>query len=833
MAAGHGAGGDTLADATVNGLLGESACMAVGLVIVAFLLAQALYRMDKDRWNSFWSVLERNLTALFAVTWMFGFCTYTAGMVIVEGIDSPWSLDCAGRMLRVVPMGIIHAFEMFLLESDISAVHDQFHNSIYFMTWFSLVHFMAALVSLIFVIKHFGYNIMARVHLWAASISRDRKERLYVFWGMNEPSYFLAKDIGRQTGQGSHRMLFIKTADDDDDTGSRTGIDRLFDFLSLKNKELDRLKDLKCLSTTAFRRISKCEITEDDKLHGCRLMAGQLGLKRVAKLIDHTSRELHLFFFSEDENSNIEAASNICFDSSIRAFAAGGRKVFVYVHARYDSINRVVEDAQSDKNIEVRIVDSAHNCINELRSTEAYHPINFVDIDTRCNVGTVASDFCAMVVGFGETGQDAARFLYEFGAFVDSGSSIDEDVPQQPAGNVGVRRSPFKCHVVDSRMNELKGRFMASVPALANGGSEFEFHACDVCSDGFYSLLQRNSSALNYVVVSLRDDELTITTAVRIFNYIRRNRADMSKFKIFVRCHNTLYEQHMRSIAAHYNQVYAATHCAGDECIVIYGSVGTLYTYGQIVNNEFEEEGKVYNNAYCQASGNTGPNDVWNSRRENLLKMKTLDGYSELRRKESQDLANAYHALTKLYIMKKVCDERPGDTALLQRALDGDAAAVPEFGRDSGRDEKVVGIVRAASQGGRYTDVEQLLLRNIARLEHLRWEASHTMLGYCSYSAQPPVEPLIEQQLEASGKDVTAENVEARKHGCNERLRRHNCIIGWEELDRESDNAGWKEKTGKMKYPDYKYFDFVVITTSLKLYIAKKYGRNQVHTAAH
>lgn len=797
---------------SVQGLMWESAGIAMVLIVIAFLLARGLYRMESGKWKGFWDAIEGKLSWLFGITWILGFCTYCVGMFIVEEPIDVCSWDSFVRLLRVAPMGIIHAFEMFLLESDISAIHGEFHGNPYFMTWFSVVHFLAAIVSLMFVIKHFGYNIVARFQLFMTSWSSHKTERLYMFWGMNEPSYYLAKDINKQKEEQkthySYRTLFIKTEDNDEDTGNRTGLDRLFNFLSLKNKELDKLKELNCLSTNAFKRLSKCELTVENREKGCSILKEMLGLRSVVKLINKTSAELHIFILGEDEDSNIEAAANICYDSDIQAFAKEDKKVVIYCHARYDSVNRVVEDAQSNGNIEVRIVDSSHNSINELRSKEEYHPINFVTIDTEDNIGAVKDTFTSMVVGFGETGQDAAKFLYEFGAFVSNKSSKEEDVPGADNSKIRVERSPFKCHVVDNRMDVIKGRFLASVPALAERSKTFEkhspmdFHSCEVHSEEFYALLKDNCETLNYVVVSLKDDEQTITTAVRIFNYIRKNRADLSKIRIFVRCHNLVYEQHMKSIANHYNQILADKTSKKEECIIVYGSVEKLYTYNQIIENEFEEEGKEYNHAYCEVSGNKGKKDVWESRHKILINKNTLDGYSELRRKETQDIANAYHALTKLAIMKEVCRKCPDKTAHLQSILSGEASLIPTFRRLSDRGEKVRGSVFA---DGDYTETEQLLFRNIARLEHLRWNASHEVLGYCHYNNKGNIDKLIKD----SGK----------RHGCNERYRVHNCILNWELLDEESNLAYWPNDNmpDNREYPDYKLYDFIVITTSLRL----------------
>lgn len=76
------------------------------------------------------------------------------------------------------------------------------------------------------------------------------------------------------------------------------------------------------------------------------------------------------------------------------------------------------------------------------------HPVNFVDVDT--SKACVKKPFTSMIIGFGETGRDAFRFLYEFGALID----------------VNGNRNPQKIYVVDEHIDELKGDFLMKAPAL-------------------------------------------------------------------------------------------------------------------------------------------------------------------------------------------------------------------------------------------------------------------------------------------------------------------------------------------------------------------------------
>lgn len=465
----------------------------------------------------------------------------------------------------------------------------------------------------------------------------------------------------------------------------------------------------------------------------------------------------------------------------------------IYCHARYDSINRVVEDKYSDGNIEVKVLDSSHESINILRSNRDYHPVNFVDIDTEDNLGTVKSGFTSLVVGFGETGRDAVRYLYEYGAFVSNHSSKEDDSPDTVYADghrPWVSRSYFRCYIIDKDANKLSGQFFANAPAV----SGVHVWNTDVFTPEFYKYIDTICRELNYVVLALGNDELNITTAVRLLIHIRKHRTDLRNLKLFVRCHNHEQKKHLQHIADHYNQCNCEDEC--HKHIIIFGTEDELYTYDQVVENDFVDEGRQYNALYCEASGENGPKNQWESRHEILLNKKTVDALSGLRRKESQDIANAYHAITKVQIMKKVTEDKDGNVRPeLQRVHDclENMRFAPKFSR--------LGNMIAAD--GDFTEQEQLLFRNLARLEHIRWNAAHEVLGYQSYKAGDPNCELVPDEGE-------------NRHGCNETFKLHNCLVDWQNLDAEMND----EKN--IWHPDYKLYDFVVVTTTFMMHNKRK-----------
>ena len=741
----------------------------------------------------------------FAIVWLFGFVVYDVGMYTGE----KWSL------FGNSPMAIIHAFGMFVLESDISAIHDPFHNNTLFMLFFSLSHFAAAAISMLFIIKHFGFNLIEGIkRSYARSLFGGSKDTTYVFWGMNNATYYLSKSINayHREKKTSYRIIIIRSSRDKDTSNSINGIERLFNFLSSNDKDVEKMRDIeKCLTTNTFVNLAELEVSSLSKPNN---VFRTLGLKSVSKLIkDKTNGDVHVFFLSEDESANIKAVANLRRDVVFGKDVFQNRKVKFYCHARHNSINRVIEDWDASNNIEVQIVDTSHLSIECLKRDIHLQPINFVDIDTTNNFGTVTSPFTSLIIGFGETGKDALRFLYEFGAFVDSDASN------------GTHRSAFNCHVVDSQLDKICGPFLNSSPIVfstsnsapdKNGAKDsllVSMHNIDYNSNEFYNqLLCDLASCLNYVVIAIGDDEVGMTLAVRILKYLRRQGRDFRKLRILVRSYNSSLYPHMDKIAKHFNE--------NEERIVLFGDEKRLYTYSMIVEDDFEKRGKDYYESYRSLNPEHDEDGSWEQRRKKLkglitLKKKqidpktgcpifeeqsvtnpmpaTLNSLQKLRRKETQDKANALHEATKMKILETIVPN--WYTQLVPRVFDfvnTGGNVIVRIKREHLYNENPKKV--------RYIDLgpkEQLLMDNLAKLEHLRWNASHEILGYTPM-------PL---------------SVENKYRGCDEAKITHNCLIDWEDLDDESDRIDYIN--------DYKIFDYGVVETTIDIYRRAKDNENK------
>lgn len=711
-------------------------------------LAYLFYKKDKAL-----RFCDRYLTYAFVAVWLLGFVVYDVGMYPDHSADWPNALLA---ILGVGPMAIIHAFGMFILQSDVSAIHDACHNSGWYMFFFSIAHLLAAFISMVFVIRHFGFNIVAAIikfiktYFWVSD-----KENLYVFWGMNDATYYLAKDIIADKNNAG-RIMIIRVKNAKEDPNKLIGMDRLFNFLSVSNSHLDKLQELQklgCLTSSTFGSMTDMP---DDK----DLISHELRMNSVVKLMKHTTGRVHMFLLGDDEEFNLQSVGNLKRDKTVSEYVQPKSesqpkppKVTFYCHARKGSIHRVIEDEPTHENIEVRLIDSSYMSVELLKMEEKVHlqPVSYVDIK---DDATVSSAFNALVVGFSEVGLDMVRFLYEFGAFVKYKDKKDETAPTEDGKKPLVERSPFHCYVVDKEMKSLAGTFAAKAEAIhpvLDPKDEDEalkslisLHHMDCQSKEFYEHLKEWLPTINYVVFATGDDEFNMSQAVRLFKLAIRYRDNLEHFRIMVRVRHD-ESGHFERIAHHYNRLWAA-ECAEtvdekkehqktikvtdevDAPITPFGSSKEIYTASHIINEKLKAIAMKFKEKYDkslykhqEADGKIPyPIVTWDQQQNDAMQLTgefkdyspTYTAMTKLRRVQDQNYANSLHIMTKV-ILARTALKVDKDYCLQGLARLDNKMTYEWRGKDLLSLEKVRPVM----------DV-------LAQTEHLRWVASHEIRGY-------------------------------------------------------------------------------------------------------
>lgn len=653
----------------------------------------------------------------------------------------------------------IASFNLFLTNVDSTIIVDiQGHDILKGLI--SCAGISALLCTVLLVLNLVIYRLRAYLHIRHIIVSNERNH-LYLFFGIHDASLLLEKDIYNEDPQSI--IVFLESSQgsrfeqDEDKVDGWKNIVNLFthrrkDFIDVQEDERRALEILNC------DICSLVEKTPD--------VLGNIGAEQVKRLLkqleDVKDGQLHVFFLSENREINVRSTAILAQDDVIGSDAF---QTTIYCHARRNTINRVIEDLglDSKRKIDVRILDSSHLAIESLKRDVKNHPVSYVNVSklNEENPGSVTSDFVTLVMGFGETGQEAVEFLYEYGAFV-----------HKDATQLNSKRSPFTCYVLDNEMKKLEGHFIAGTPGAfckrcceVNEKALIQFFPFDYRSDEFFTnILDRIVEKLNYVVVAIGDDEDNMTAAVEILRYVRKKRDNLDNFCIYVRAYEKGSFKHLSDIANHYNRRLRKDDNDNLEKIVLFGQNEFVYTYDLVVKNKYLEDGKKYYDTYRQLNDSSNT-ETWEERHNRILqsgKGTKWERLSEIKRKEGQDLSNALHKCTKIRLLEK--------------------AVGPENAKDL--------ALRALKQRtGHQTDIayphlspsENRLMLNLAICEHLRWNAAHEMLGY--------------------------ENNVSDEHKCNELTKKHNCLKAWQYLDDES----------RACKCDYKEYDFGVIDTSFSL----------------
>lgn len=689
---------------------------------------------------------------------------------------------------------IVCSFQLFTASID-SNVLDGIKDHYYIKGLISIQAILSFSCTIAILISLVSARLKAYIKLHKQTTIDQGHNHLYVFFGLNAPSRLLANSISKNDGKAL--TIFVENSHlDEDDNNGWNSIMGMFVHRRQTFVEADELN-----ARVTFTEARLCDIDIEDldnDNQGNKDVLEKINLRKLRELILKlktyaSDSELHIFFLSDNEDENIQAMSVLARDATINEINDTIKQKF-YCHARQNGLNRVVENIAVKRGLEVRIIDSSHLSIELLKADERYHPVQLVELDENIPT-TVKSELNCLIIGFDEAGQDAMRFLYEFGAFVSNKGTVGREI-----------RSPFHCIAIDKRMDELEGIFATFAPDAIKRTNDvdksklIDLKKCDCMSSDFFEniLCDKVRNKLNYVVITVGNDDLGMMLAIRILNYIRKEREDLSRLRIYVRSYRPDRESYMQRIADYYNEGYNQDckdkdNYKSEAIIIPFGQSEKIYSYDMIVREDLTQQGKSFQKRYCEMKGET---EFWDIRRALLTgakeKIKNEDGKKNivdvpkgkrkvslnnmrmLRRKESQDLANALHASTKLFLLQKAF------------GVDYDWKGFVERYFDEHGNPQCEGTYDMISYP-RLSPRENMAILNLARLEHLRWNASHEMLGYTK-----------------AIKDI---------HSCEERTRQHNCLRPWEELDNEGRTVsmldGWTA--------DYKAFDFGVVDVSIWL----------------
>ena len=384
-----------------------------------------------------------------------------------------------------------------------------------------------------------------------------------------------------------------------------------------------------------------------------------INLVQKAKNYNH---KCHFFFLDEDARANIDAADNL--REMLEIVHPNHPETIIYCLARDNAFSSLlerednIENAGNAHKIEIKLLDLSVMAAQSLFRDPDNHPINFVDCDTE--TATVKSRFDALILGFGRSGRDIVRYLYEFGAFLDHDKLKDGKVV----------RSPFQCTIMDKDIDLIMPRYLAKIPAVravyvnniaADKNSTSPSEASDndqllrfvkaaLNSNQFVELidkkLNKKESFANFVVINMGSDNANMGALTYLVDHVMRNcKGDLGKLRIFVRSYDPTYEDMVRDRANHYKELLG-----GKSVVKIFGQRSELLSYDMVVADEISSRAHEFHEFYSQErqSNHQNPSDNHESADDHCTRWRQQN--RDLRQK-TQDIHNGIHIDTKLRLV--------------------------------------------------------------------------------------------------------------------------------------------------------------------------------------
>lgn len=612
---------------------------------------------------------------------------------------------------------LLSSMEMFAFHSDLIEVGEPCHESMVYMTIFSTVHFAAAAVSFAVAINYLGVRFRSAWRWRRLQWQKKLDGNVHIFFGINNVSLQLAHDIHEYAPKDT--LIFINAPHEANNSGllGLTSIFNVFGFRREVVASIDKLNGIIRQTRMPIQMMEGNNVLRQTKLDS---------------VLNKTHEFIRLYLLYEDDLQNL--AKNIKLRSDDYFSRNMGKKAYIYCRATVGKLNGGTSfEYNSRYGVETILVDASRLSVKALMCTPEAHPSNFVDFDYRTGYAKTVAHY--LIIGFGETGQEAFKFLYEHGNFV---------YPKDFEGHHAV------FHIVDPTANQKKGFFEMRYPGLAENNPDklldvdIKWHNHSAGDGRFWDLMREIKDELNYVVIATGSDNRDIAIAYDLGEYaLRWRKRRMEKFTIVVRCYNQSNESRfdelvescvddensqqvvrvIGKISESFSHRYIWEKCLERDAAIY--SATSNYNFGKLLKDirvaDAEEAFRAWWKRHAQAKGNP-------------------IAYSNLKRVETQEFSDAFHVFAKLKCIG---------------IIDRDTNAIGAENL-----EKLMAC-------NTYTDFENLpFFSNLMQLEHLRCLASHVCMGYT---------PMSMEEFEETG----------RKMECDVIRHKSLNLVTYDQLDKQ------------------------------------------------
>lgn len=639
----------------------------LGLIILYSYLHVLLNNNKKEPWG-------RPLLVGGVSVFALGCAVYLFILFKISGIEN---------LLTILSMSVLFSAEMFIggckmfdngFQDYLFVGGDLYDGGTSTICLFLLtLTYVAALITTGFVVYNYFFR-QIKSKLWLKFHKPSSSQTIHVFFGLSDNAMALIEDTVCSCPQDI--VIVVEYPMECSEGESVPVMERLRHVFSY-----GQCGDM--ASNEAVVYLKSTRSLMDAGADVCR----SIGLKNLDKWLTPSSV---IYLLSDNEDDNLRSLGVLK-----KCKVTCGK---IYCHARREGINAIIEDTyrhktQPDNGIvsEVIFIDSSFLAVRSiLRPRNGDYsnlPVNFVDVAKEGDdkLGYVSeSGFKSMILGFGETGQDALAFLYEYGSFVGKDK----------------KKAPFVCHVFDNQMDKIHERYSVSYPGMSEANGVY-YHNVEIGTKDFWSEFGEYLVDTNYIVVCLGDDRRNLELAGDIVTHL--DGKDISKnFRILVK-------QSGRDMIL--METLDAMSESTSKCMVPFGLSENIWRQDVISDKVLDKQAECFFNEYSQATSSGNGNSVINvwKQREDAIKSSFTDKSDRLKmiRQRSQDYANCLHSHTKIALMPD---------SMLANAV--------EISGNIPKGQYIDTFYKG--EGGR----ERQTLEYLAIGEHIRWEASHVAMGY-------------------------------------------------------------------------------------------------------
>lgn len=515
-----------------------------------------------------------------------------------------------GNWIQLALVSMVAGLEMFIghtvvFDDIIAAVI--FREPLLMMAYIT-IFVLILLFTLSMVVLIMPRRLRDRTWLRINAFKASRNRKNHIFLGLGPYSKLLAKAVLQEGKAGSGKdlgeVIFVEFPSADAHH-SELSIGELVSSIFGHKKELTLEEEL----GSEHFVLLKGHMPSGENGNFCH----SIGLDKLGKWLQNPRTSLYIL--NQDEQENFELLRALAEDTGVRA------KGFFYTHEP-DSFYTLF--AHMGKRL--RVLNSHYMSFMQikLRRPEVL-PVNYVDLATDENgepLGYVKDGLKSMIVGFGESGQEALRYLLEFGSFIGKDFCT----------------APSSITICDDNMEQNRGHFLHLAPALKQD-PRLHWHQQSAGTDAFWEHYdQLLDQGLRYMVVAMDKGNKNVSLAIHLLQRAAQKGIDLSKLIILVRVWKS--DSHIEHLINYYNQSYAPENV---RVIRIYGRMETIWKPDVISGRSLKQTAIRFSEAFQRASVN---GESWDQRRERLSKPggNPLAKQQELMRRQAMEIGRALYA---------------------------------------------------------------------------------------------------------------------------------------------------------------------------------------------